>query len=127
MSKKKVPEKLQTWIDARQRYKLSHAQVQMARELGLNPKNFGGLANSRQERWKMPLPQFIEHLYFKHFSKTVPDREMAIEESHAAYERKKREKKALKLKRKQSASESDSADQPGQADNQLMTESIQED
>jgi hypothetical protein len=36
--KKKIPEKLQIWIDARKKYRLSHAQVQMARELGLNPK-----------------------------------------------------------------------------------------
>ena len=61
MAKKRIPEKLQIWIDARKRYHLSHAQVQMARELGLNPKKFGGLANQRQEPWKMPLPQFIEH------------------------------------------------------------------
>ena len=31
----------------------------MARELGLNPKKFGGLANHRQEPWKLPLPEFI--------------------------------------------------------------------
>jgi len=33
-----IPEKLKPWIEARQRYHLSHAQVQMARELGMNPK-----------------------------------------------------------------------------------------
>jgi len=49
MSKEKIPEKLQIWITARQKYPLSHAQLQMVRELGLNPKNFGSLANSRQE------------------------------------------------------------------------------
>jgi len=30
----------------------------MARELGMNPKKFGGLANHDQESWKSPLPQF---------------------------------------------------------------------
>ena len=45
MTKKRVPAKLQIWIDARQRYHLTHAQIQMARELGLNPRKFGGYAN----------------------------------------------------------------------------------
>jgi hypothetical protein len=33
---KKLPPKYQVWVDARKRYHLSHAQIQMARELGLN-------------------------------------------------------------------------------------------
>ena len=63
--KKRVPEKYQIWIEARKRYHLSHAHVQMARELGMNPKKLGGKANHKQEPWKEPLPQFIEHLYFE--------------------------------------------------------------
>ena len=50
--KKKIPDKLQIWIDARKRYHLSHAHIQMARELGLNPKKFGKLSNTKQEPWK---------------------------------------------------------------------------
>ena len=45
----------------------------MARELGMNPRKFGGLANTKQEPWKLPLPDFIEELYFKHFKKNQPD------------------------------------------------------
>lgn len=41
----KPSRKLQEWIDARKRYHLSHAQVQMARELGMNPRKLGGLDN----------------------------------------------------------------------------------
>lgn len=52
----KIPADLQVWIEARKRFKLSHAQVQMARELGMNPKRLGGLANHKQEPWKAPLP-----------------------------------------------------------------------
>ena len=44
-----LPPRLQDWVDARKRHKLSHAQVQMARELGLNPKKLGGMDNHRQE------------------------------------------------------------------------------
>lgn len=71
--KKKIPEKYQVWIDARKRYRLSHSHVQMARELGMNPKKLGKIANHKQEPWKMPLPDFIEYLYFKRFGKTRPD------------------------------------------------------
>jgi len=39
----------------------------MARELGMNPKKLGGMANHKQERWKAPLPQFIEELHERRF------------------------------------------------------------
>ena len=71
--KKKPNQKMQAWIDARKRHHLSHAQVQMARELGMNPKKLGKLDNHRQEPWKMALRQYIEHLYFKRFGKQRPD------------------------------------------------------
>jgi hypothetical protein len=41
--KKKIPDKLKIWVDARKRFHLSHEQIQMARELGMNPKKFGNL------------------------------------------------------------------------------------
>ena len=47
--------------------------IQMARELGMNPKKFGGLANHKQEPWKAPFPVFIEELYFKRFKKEKPN------------------------------------------------------
>ena len=75
-----LPPKLQMWVDARRPHRLSHAHVQMARELGLNPKKLGKLDNHRQQPWKLPLPQFIEHLYAKRFGRDRPDRVVAIEE-----------------------------------------------
>lgn len=56
---------LQAWAEARRRHRLSDAQVQMARELGLNPRKLGALANHRRERWKVRLTEFIEELYRK--------------------------------------------------------------
>jgi hypothetical protein len=80
MAKKmKIPEKLQAWIDARKKYHLSHAHIQMARELGLNPRKFGKIANHRQEPWKAPLPVFIEDIYFKRSKKRRPDNIKSIE------------------------------------------------
>lgn len=78
--KRKPNQKTQAWIDARRRHNLSHAQVQMARELGMNPRKLGKLDNRDQEPWKMPLGQYIEHLYFKRFGKERPDVVLSIEE-----------------------------------------------
>lgn len=99
MAKQRIPDKLQIWIEARKRFHLSHAQVQEARELGMNPRNLGGLDNHRQEQWKLPLPQFIESLYFKRFGKSQPDRVISIEEQV----REIAQKKAAKQERKMTA------------------------
>jgi hypothetical protein len=69
---KVVPPKLQPWIEARRRHHLSHAHVQMARELGLNPKKLGAIDNHDQESWKLAPPQFIEHIYLKRFGRARP-------------------------------------------------------
>ena len=101
MAKKRKPsQKIQIWIDARKRHRLSHAQVQMARELGMNPKKLGKLDNHDQEPWKIPLRQHIESLYFKRFGKERPDVALSIEEKIRLDEAKKARKRA-KTERKQ--------------------------
>jgi hypothetical protein len=80
MKTKNANKKQQLWIDARRRHHLTRAQIQMARELGMNPAKLGKLDNRHQESWKLPLPQFIEKLYRKRFGKTVPDTVISIEE-----------------------------------------------
>jgi hypothetical protein len=74
MATKKIPQKLVPWIEAKKRHHLSDAHVQMARELGMNPKKLGKLDNHKQEPWKLPLSQFIEKLYFKSFKRTRPEK-----------------------------------------------------
>ena len=71
-SQKALPPQVRAWVEARKRHRLSHAQVQIARELGLNPGKLGKISNHRQEPWKAPLPQFIEHLYLKRFGREQP-------------------------------------------------------
>ena len=93
---KKLPPELQAWVDARQRFHLSHAHIQMARALGMNPRKLGGLANHRQEPWKAPLPQFIEELYFERFQKERPDSIRSIEQMVADKARKRAEHKERK-------------------------------
>lgn len=91
---KPLPPRLQAWADARNRHSLSHAHVQMARELGLNPAKLGKLDNPRQEPWKAPLPQFIEDLYVRRFGRGRPDDVKTIEEIAYAAERHRTERTA---------------------------------
>jgi hypothetical protein len=88
---KPLPPRLQAWVDARKRHRLSHAHVQMARELGFNPAK---LDNHRQEPWKAPLPQFIEDLYAKRFGRERPEVVKSIEEIARAAECRRAERAA---------------------------------
>lgn len=88
--------KLQPWLEARRRFKLSHSQIQMARELGMNPKKFGSLANEKQQPWKAPLHEFIEHCYFKRFNRSEPMQVRSLEELIEADDIKRRLKQERK-------------------------------
>lgn len=99
----KLKPEYQVWVEARQRHGLSHAQVQMARELGMNPKKLGGLDNHKQERWKDPLPIFIERIYRKQFGKDQPDCILPIEEIAAKKLQAKRLKSQEKARRRAAA------------------------
>src|SRR5215468_10561591 len=95
-TKKALPPQSQAWIDARRRHRLSHAHVQMARELGMNPRKLGKLDNHDQEPWKAPLPQFIERLYFKNFGRERPEITKSVEERAAEQQAKKAARKEPK-------------------------------
>jgi hypothetical protein len=77
---KKLNDKMQAWAKLGSGTGLSHAGVQMARELGMNSKRLGKLDNHKQEPWKMPLRQFIQDLYFKRFGSERPVIVYTIEE-----------------------------------------------
>ena len=96
-----IPAKLQPWIEARRKFNLSHAHIQMARELGFNPKKLGKLNNHNQEPWKLPLPDFIVELYHKKYGKKRPDIVRSIEEMVAEKQAKKHAQKARKLAQSQ--------------------------
>lgn len=100
MARKRIPEKFQLWIDARKRHHLSHAHVQMARELGMNPKRLGKIDNHDQEPWKLPLPQFIESLYEKRFGKTRPEVVLSMEDRSRLETQKKAARREEKARRR---------------------------
>lgn len=101
MAPPRFPADLQAWVDARTRHRLSHAQVQMARELGLNPGKLGKIDNHRQEPWKAPLPQFIEHLYRERFGREAPPDVRPLEERARQAAAKKAVRKAAKQARRE--------------------------
>jgi hypothetical protein len=107
MSKRKnpnaFPPDLQIWIDARRRHHLSHAHVQMARELGMNPRKMGKIDNHNQEPWKAPLPIFIEDLYCKRFGRDRPESVVTIEQRARQIEEKKATRRAAEAARRADA------------------------
>jgi hypothetical protein len=108
--KKLLAPTFQVWVDARKQFRLSHAHTQMARELGLNPKKLGKLANHDQEKWKAPLPIFIEDLYFKQFERFRPEHVMTIEEILRRKKSMKEQARARKLGIEDSRDEDQSGD-----------------
>ncbi len=94
-----IPNKLKPWIEARKKFHLSNAQIQMAREMGLNPKKFGGMANHKQESWKVPLPKYIEHLYQKRFGKLLPKDTKSLEIKDAEKRNRKKQNKVIQKTR----------------------------
>ena len=91
-----IPPKLLPWVEARSRFKLTHAEVQMARELGMNPKKLGGIANERQEAWKVSLKDFISNCYHKSYGRALPEHVRSIEELAKEVQKRKDLKKAKK-------------------------------
>lgn len=91
-----MDQKQRDWIEARKRHRLTDAHVQMARELGMNPKKLGKLGNHRQEIWKAPLPEYIEGLYRKRFGRERPEKVLSIEERDRLQRRKKEARKRAK-------------------------------
>ena len=101
---------LEKWMVAQKRHRLSDKQVQMARELGLNPDKLGKIDNHKQEPWKAPLPQFIEHIYFKRFKREEPETVKPLKQILKEMEfKKKLQKEKKEEQRKQRVFSSDSA------------------
>lgn len=103
MHKRALSQNLQDWIEARKRFHLSHAHVQMARELGMDPKKLGKLANDDQEPWKAPLPLFIEDLYRKRFGRSWPEVVMSVEERARAKDAEKARRKEARRRERAAA------------------------
>ena len=96
---KAIPQNLQPWYEARRKFNLSHATVQMARELGLNPKKFGSLADTRASPWKTSLSDFIAHCYYKAHKRHTPEAVRSLEQVISDNEDRKNKRNERKVPR----------------------------
>ena len=95
----RIPPKLQPWFDVRRELGLSNATIQMARELGMNPKKLSRLVQTTGQQWKASLPEFIAHCYEKSNGRGTPETIRSLEEiikDNSKRKEAKRERKALK-------------------------------
>lgn len=98
---------LEKWMVAQKRHRLSDKQVQMARELGLNPDKLGKIDNHKQETWKAPLPQFIEDIYFKRFKREEPETVKPLKQILEEIEIRKKQKKVEKERKRKELAQGD--------------------
>jgi hypothetical protein len=90
-----LPPRLAAWSRARDRFTLSPAQVQMARDLGLDPKRLGRLDRGDEDPG-VTVAERIERLYRDTFDREQPDTVESLEEIAARLERKKAEKRGAR-------------------------------
>ena len=119
---KYIPPKLIPWIEARRRFKLTHAEVQMARELGMNPKKLGGIANEREEPWKVPLKQFIAKCYYKSCGRDLPENVRSIEELASDDQKRRELRKEKKVAHKMTQEQTSSIESSASSATDLSTE-----
>ena len=81
----------------------------MARELGLNPKKFGSLADTNGSPWKAPLAEFIAECYNKAHKRRSPELVRSLEQIIKDNE----DKKARRHERKAQRAELERAVQTG--------------
>lgn len=107
---KRIANKFLPWIEARKKHRLTHMQVQMARELGLNPRRIGGYAGNEKDPDRPSVGEVIETLFVKRFRKAKPDSVQTIEQLAEAHEEKRAER--IATKRTESAAASNDLPDP---------------
>ncbi len=106
---KRIPNKFKPWIAVRKKFNLSHAHIQMARELGMDLKRIRQPAKpDMNEPGRLPLNKYIEKLYLERFDKTEPDVVTTMEELAAEHLVRRETKKRAKENSSESDSESES-------------------
>ena len=100
---KKESVELEQWTKVKRLHGLTDAQVQMARELRMNPKRLLGSADAEQALMQPSLAVRIESLYLRRFKRPLPDsvvplrqalREARVRERAEACERRRRKRQA---------------------------------
>ena len=100
MDETNIPPKLKDWIAARERHNLSHAQVQMARELGFSARKLGRRMQSKAAEPFQSIGELIDANYLARFKQAQPDEIRSIEERSIEYGAKKAQKAKRRLAEK---------------------------
>ena len=73
----------EAWANARKTCRLTARQVEMARALRMNPRKLARLRPSPQQRWKLPVGEFIEECYWKRFGDAARNHDRHGQEASA--------------------------------------------
>jgi hypothetical protein len=57
--------KNELWIEAKKKCRLNIETIQMAKELGLNPKSLLKNIPNKSQKWKAPVKVWIQEMYNK--------------------------------------------------------------
>lgn len=57
------------WLEAKKRCKLNDEEIQMAKEMGLNPKSLLKNIPNKNEQWKAPVKIWIRNMYVVRFGR----------------------------------------------------------
>ena len=76
----RIPPKLQPWFHVRKELGLSNTTIQMARELGMNPRKLGRLVPTIGQQWKASLHEFIADCYEKSHGRRTPENIRSLEQ-----------------------------------------------
>lgn len=82
-SKKRQAHEQEAWTNATKICRLTTRQVEMARALGMNPRKLPRLRPNPQQRWKLPVGEFIEERYRKRFGGDARDQRARVEEQQS--------------------------------------------
>ncbi|WP_138419611.1 hypothetical protein [Aquibacillus sediminis] len=67
----KTRKNAEAWKQAKKRCRLNTADIQMAKELGMNPKSLIKNIPTRDQKWKAPVKVWIRDLYEKKFGQVL--------------------------------------------------------
>jgi len=59
------------WGEAKKRCKLNKTDIQMAKELGMTPKSLIKNIPTSDQRWKAPVKEWVQDLYFEKFGRVL--------------------------------------------------------
>ncbi|MDF2989074.1 MAG: hypothetical protein K0R50_4584 [Eubacterium sp.] len=57
------------WLEAKRRCKLNDEEIQMAKEMGLNPKSLIKNIPNKNEQWKTPVKIWVRDMYEDRFGR----------------------------------------------------------